>query len=178
MLIRKALDSDFDDVFSVEYEAFGSHDIANLVKDLLNDPTAEPSISLLAVENQRAVGHILFTKAHSEPESDLSVYILAPLAVIPEYQNQGIGGKLINEGLRYLKHMNVDIVFVLGHPGYYPRHGFISDAGRLGFEAPYPIEEKHADAWMLQELRPDIIGNFRGKIRCADALDKPEHWRE
>lgn len=178
MVIRKALDSDFNDVYSVECKAFGFNKEANLVKDLLSDPTAAPALSLLAFENDRAVGHILFTKVYLEPETSLSLYILAPLAIIPEYQKQGIGGKLIEEGLGHLKEMGVDLVFVLGHSEYYPRHGFIPDAGRLGFEEPYSIPEKYADAWMLQELRHGVIGNFRGKIRCADALDKPEHWRE
>jgi putative acetyltransferase len=71
----------------------------------------------------------------------------------------------------------VELVFVLGHPGYYPRHGF-TPAGVLGFHAPYPIPEKNADAWMVQELHPGVIGRARGKILCADAINRPEYWRE
>ena len=71
----------------------------------------------------------------------------------------------------------VDLVFVLGHPGYYPRHGFRT-AGVLGFDAPYPIPAKDADAWMVQELRPGFIGKIKGPVACAAALDHPEHWRE
>ena len=66
---------------------------------------------------------------------------------------------------------------MLGHPWYYPRHGF-TPAGILGFEAPFPIPEKDADAWMVQELRSGIIGTVSGKVVCCDALNKPEHWRE
>jgi predicted N-acetyltransferase YhbS len=73
--------------------------------------------------------------------------------------------------------MGVELVFVLGHPGYYPRFGF-KPAGVLGFEAPYPIPEKHADAWMVRELRAGIIGSVRGKVVCADTLSRPEYWRE
>ena len=68
-------------------------------------------------------------------------------------------------------------MFVLGHPEYYPRYGFVS-AGKLGFEATYPIPEKVADAWMVQELQPGIIGKIKGKVLCAKALDAPEYWRE
>jgi putative acetyltransferase len=71
----------------------------------------------------------------------------------------------------------VELVFVLGHPDYYPRHGFVP-AGVLGFEATYAIEEKNAGAWMVQELRPGVIGAVNGRIVCADVLDRPEHWRE
>jgi len=69
------------------------------------------------------------------------------------------------------------MVFVLGHPAYYPRYGF-KPAGHLGFEAPFSIPNEHADAWMVQALRPGIIDSFIGKVICADALNKPEHWRE
>ncbi|MCP4693940.1 MAG: N-acetyltransferase [Desulfobacterales bacterium] len=103
--------------------------------------------------------------------------ILAPLAIIPGAQGKGVGGKLIVEGLRQLTESNMDLVFVLGHPGYYPKFGF-KPAGAVGFEAPYPIPEKDAAAWMVQELRPGVIGSLSGKIICADALHQPEHWRE
>jgi putative acetyltransferase len=71
----------------------------------------------------------------------------------------------------------VDLVFVLGNPEYYPSFGF-KPAGNLGFDEPYPIPEKNADAWMVQALRPGAIGTIGGKIICADKLNKPEYWRE
>ena len=43
---------------------------------------------------------------------------------------------------------------------------------------PYPIPPEHAEAWMVQQLRPGVIGRASGTVRCADMLDKPEHWRE
>ena len=96
---------------------------------------------------------------------------------MPDYQKKGIGGKLIDRGLQLLTSSGVDLVFVLGHSEYYPRHGF-EPAGSLGLEAPYPIPEEHKDAWMVQALRPGLLGSLHGKVVCADALDKPEHWRE
>ena len=179
MQIREASTSDLNDVLFIEREAFGHGKEAGLVNDLLNDPTAKPVLSLLAFDNDRPVGHILFTKirlqgAHPSP----SMSILAPLAVLPDFQNQGIGGRLIDEGLRLLTESGVELVFVLGHPGYYPRHGFKQPAGALGFEAPFPIPDEHADAWMVKELRPNVIGRVSGKAVCADMLNKPEHWRE
>jgi putative acetyltransferase len=103
--------------------------------------------------------------------------ILAPLAILSNAQGKGIGGKLIEEGLSQLFESTVDLVFVLGHPEYYPRFGF-EPAGVRGFEAPYPIPDKDASAWMVHELRPGVIGSLSGKIICAEMLYKPEHWRE
>ena len=175
--IRETDFSDLDDILSVERSAFGEEDEANLVKDLLNDPTAEPTLSLLAYNGKRAVGHILFTKCKLKDNDSISLMLLAPLAIVPDSQKRGIGGMLINEGLRILSERNVDLVFVLGHPEYYPRNGF-KTAGSLGFEAPYPIPEKDKDAWMVQELRKGVIGSVSAKIICADMIDRPEYWRE
>ncbi|MGB7272968.1 MAG: N-acetyltransferase, partial [Geitlerinemataceae cyanobacterium] len=138
MYIREALDSDLSDVLSIERAAFGKNEEAELVKDLLEDPSAKPVLSLLAFKDDRAVGHILFTTARlMNSKNTASIVILAPLAIIPDAQKQGIGGKLIKKGLQLLSRSGVDLVFVLGHPEYYPRHGF-KPASCLGFEAPYP----------------------------------------
>ncbi len=181
MKIGKSTESDLNDVLDVETQAFGKDEgpvIAELVNGLLSDPSAMPLLSLLAVNNEQAIGHILFTKAHIHSSKDsISTVILAPLAVIPDAQSQGIGGELIKEGVRLLSESGVDLVFVLGHPEYYPRFGF-KPAGTLGFEAPYPIPDENANAWMVQELRPGVIGRVSGKIICADVLNQPEHWRE
>ena len=176
--IREAADHDLGTVLSIESAAFGNDKEAELVKNLLNDPTARPVLSLIALKGDRPAGHILFTKAQLENSNrPISIYLLAPLAIIPDAQNQGIGGQLIAEGLARLKKMGVKLVFVLGHPGYYPRHGF-NPAGCLGLEAPYPIPEKDAGAWMVQALQDGIIGDVTGRVKCAEALDRPEYWRE
>lgn len=177
MRIREANDDDLNDVLFVEREAFNSNKEAELTRDLLADPTAKPLISLIAFVDDRPAGHILFTKAHLSRNPELTVSILAPLAVVPDFQRQGVGGALVKKGLQLSAETGVDIVFVLGHPTYYPRHGF-APAGKLGFEAPYPIPEKDADAWMVQELRPNMIGSVSGKVICCNAMNKPEHWRE
>ena len=177
MLIRKALEADLQDVLAVERAAFGSDEEAALVNDLLKDDSAKPVVSLLALEKDAPVGHILFTRAQLIPEAPLAVYILAPLAVVPEYQKSGIVKALVEKGLKALSKAGVHLVFVLGHPSYYPRFGF-RPAGALGFEATYPILEKNAAAWMVQEMTPDIIGKYSGKVICANKMNQPEYWVE
>jgi putative acetyltransferase len=107
----------------------------------------------------------------------VSSAILAPLSVHTENQSQGIGGQLIEEGLKELKASGVELVFVLGHPDYYQRYGF-STAGTKGFDAPYPIPPENSDAWMVQELHPGIIECVSGQVICADALNDLKHWQE
>lgn len=178
--IRETKQNDFENIMLVEERAFGMKKEAELTADLLKDPTAAPVLSLLAFDGEKAVGHILFTRVYMEkldPNQAL-IHILAPLAVIPEYQSKGIGGKLIREGIKRLEEMRSEMVFVLGHIGYYDRYDFIADAAALGYEAPYPIPEVFKDAWMVQSLKSDGFHIPAGKVMCSDALDKEEHWRE
>lgn len=177
MIIREALDADMGDVLAVHRAAFGSDAEAKLVNDLLKDTSAGPVVSLLALEKDEAVGHVLFSRARLEPAAALSVCILAPLAVVPQSQKGGIGAALVEKGLKTLSAAGVQLVFVLGHPAYYPRFGF-RPAGALGFEATYPILEKNADAWMVRELAPDILGSCSGKVICADTMNRQEYWVE
>ena len=178
MIIREATSCDLESVMTVERLAFGTDIEPELVRKLLNDSSAKPVVSLLAIEDGHAVGHILFTRAHlTECSFTPITYILAPLAVIPQAQNKGIGGKLIMKGLNFLSNLDVSLVFVLGHPIYYVKYGF-KPAGYLGFDAPFPIPENNANAWMVQALKSGVIGKIHGKIKCAGTLNKPEYWRE
>ena len=177
MEIRYAQSSELDLALAVQRAAFGGEEEAYLVKALWDDPSARPCLSLLAFEGARAVGHILFTRAAITGAPELSASILAPLAVVPETQRQGIGGELVRQGLVLLAKSSVDLVFVLGHPEYYSRHGF-QPAGALGFAAPYPIPQKNSAAWMVQALRPDVIGEYSGMVVCAQKLNRPAYWRE
>ncbi len=176
--IRISTEDDFASIMDVEKQAFGEDDEAQLTADLLNDESAEPLISLLAFYKKEAIGHILFTRVFIDDADSPLCHILAPMAVKPEFQRKGIGGLLIKEGLQILKNLGAEMVFVLGHIKYYPRYGFINNAGRFGLEAPYPIPKEVADAWMVQELKPGAIKNFKGKVTCAETLMKPEYWRE
>ena len=84
--------SDASDIREVETRAFGFSKEADLVASLLEDESARPALSLLARYEGKAVGHILFTRATFKGEMDSPLmHILAPLAVIPEYQGMGVG---------------------------------------------------------------------------------------
>lgn len=178
--IRETNSKDFDNIMLVEERAFGYVKEAKLTVDLLKDNTAEPILSLLAFCGKEAIGHILFTRVYINEMNTKQplVHILAPLAIIPEYQKQGIGGFLIKEGLKRLAEMGTEMVFVLGHMEYYPKYGFIPDAKKIGFSAPFPIPDEYANAWMVQSLNPKGFVLDKGNVICSNELNKPEHWRE
>ena len=178
--IRETASADLAEIVRVHKEAFGYDKEAELTAELLGDASARPYLSLLALLDGKAVGHILFTRCRIEgaETAQNACYILAPLAVVPDCQRQGVGGMLIGKGLELLRERGAELIFVLGHKEYYPRHGFIPGAGKLGFPAPYPIPEQHSDYWMVQALSETGFTKFKGRVLCAAALDRPEHWRE
>jgi putative acetyltransferase len=181
LIIKVAKESDRNEILNIHKHAFGKEKgpvISKLVDDLLDDETAKPILSLVAVNDDKLIGHILYTKAIvTQTELSVSAQILAPLAILPDAQKRGIGQKLINEGLKRLKTSGTELVFVLGHPEYYPRCGFVS-AGKQGFKAPYPIPEEHSAAWMVQALNSDALRKINGKVKCSKVLNEPQHWRE
>ena len=151
--------------------------IANLVEEMLKDPSGEPMFSLVAELGDQLAGHVLFTSATVESHSEVTAQLLAPLAVTRAQQDKGVGGRLVDDGLERLKKAGVELVFVLGYPDYYSRFGFVP-AGVRGFQAPYPILPKNADAWMVRELAPGAIDQYAGTVRCSNALDHPQYWQE
>ena len=181
MRIRHSTDDDREAVLATHADAFGpgeGPEIVELVSALLEDETARPLLSLLAEVDGRVAGHVLFTAAGVQTRGRKPVAsLLAPLAVAPTFQGKGVGGRLVKAGLEQLAASGVELVFVLGHPGYYPRFGF-RPAGVLGLDAPYPILEKNAGAWMVTELEPGVIGSVRGTVECAAALREERYWRD
>lgn len=177
-IIRIATDQDRDAILSVHQNAFGGEGavIVELVNAMLDDPSSEPLLSLVAETDTGLAGHVLFTSARIEPDQGhVKARILAPLAVVPGRQRQGLGGALIRAGLTQLRESSVNLVFVLGYPDYYTRFGF-RPAGVQGLQATYPIPPENADAWMVTVLKP--VENCSGTLRCSNALDDPKYWIE
>lgn len=175
--IRETTTEDLDTIKDVVTRSFGYDKEAMLVAELLADETATPVVSLLAFDGESAIGHVLFTRAYFDGAEELPMmHILAPLAVTPECQRQGVGGQLITTGLERLKELGSHVAFVLGHLEYYPKYGFVPGAEAQGYPAPYPIPAEVADYWMIQRLSEQNIGH--GKIRCCVELNKPQHWRD
>jgi putative acetyltransferase len=120
--IRPEKPEDITAIRVVNESAFGQREEADIV-DRLGESCAE-FISLVA-EDETIVGAILFTPAAIETPGEPVVWMgLAPLAVLPKCQRQGIGSALVRRGLEIVRERGCPFVVVLGHPEYYPRFGF------------------------------------------------------
>jgi putative acetyltransferase len=142
--------------------AFGGEDEARLVEAL----RAEGAVvaELAALEDEQAVGHVLFSAVRAEPAT-LAVAALAPLAVVPERQRAGIGGALIRAGLELCRERGVEAVAVLGDPAYYTRFGFALETAR-------PLSSVYQGAhFMALELRPGVLAGGNWKLAYPRAFE-------
>ena len=174
MNIRESKSEDLNSIRLVNKDAFGEPEgevVAQLACDILADESAKPLLSVVADDDGKIIGSIIFSSVKIEGNEELSAYILAPLAISKNYQQQGLGTTLINHGLEALKKRGVDIVLVLGDPSYYTRTGFI--AGH-SIEPPYILE--YPEAWMAIELKPGTLDIAKGVVQCATSLMVPEYW--
>ena len=151
MLIRPEAPADVAAIEALNRAAFGGLDEARIVATLRGAVT--PLLSRVADDDGRVVGHILFSPVALEPASPLPVMGLAPMAVSPDRQRQGIGSALVREGLAACRAAGALAVVVVGHPGYYPRFGFVP-ASRFGLRCEYDVPD---DVFMALELRPGAL---------------------
>jgi putative acetyltransferase len=159
--IRPEQPADAAAVRYVNEQAFEGPDEARIV-EMLNE-RGKALISLVAIAGEQVVGHILFSPVTIDPAlHSLQIVGLAPMAVLPDFQRQGIGTALVKEGVRRCREMGFDAVVVLGHPEYYPRFGF-TKASTLGLTNEYEADE----AFMVLELQSGSLKEVQGLVRYA-----------
>ena len=163
VIIRPENATDHPAVRAVNEAAFHGAEEADIVDALRREGAI--LLSLVAELDRRVVGHILFSRMSIEASNEsIAAVALAPMAVLPGHQRQGIGGRLIANGLERLREMGERIVIVVGHPDYYPRFGFSSALARR-LESPFDRE-----AFMALELSAEALGNIRGRVRYPPAF--------
>jgi putative acetyltransferase len=165
-VVRAETPADFDAVRRINELAFGRAEEAALVDALR--AAAHPHISLVAETGGQVVGHIFFSPVTLEGEEGAPAMMgLAPMAVLPEFQNQGVGSRLVREGLGECRRGGCAAVVVLGHPAYYPRFGFVP-ASRRGLRSEYPVPD---EAFMVAELTPGALPpSARGLVKYHAAF--------
>ncbi len=167
--LRPERSGDETAIYEVNRQAFERDVESKLVDAIRGSAGFIPGLSLVAEQAGRIVGHVLFSRAAIRTEAgEIPVLVLAPIAVLPEWQNRGIGSRLIEAGLERAREMGERIVVLVGHPWYYPRFGF-KQAIPLGIAYPTPIRE---EVFMVLELTPGALEGIRGTIAFPPAFDE------
>ena len=175
-VIRNATDSDRENIRDLYLQAFSDDEkeiVASLASNLLNEETTPPTLSLVTEIEGSLAGHIVFSPVTPDTATDLRGYILAPLAVRPEYQLRGIGSKLIESGIEHLKKNGIDVIFVYGDPAYYARFGFQSETA-IKYIPPYELE--YPSGWLAIAFNETGRINESVKISCVGPLLNPKLW--
>ncbi|BES63817.1 N-acetyltransferase [Gottschalkiaceae bacterium SANA] len=165
--IQPEQEENYSEVEALVKEAFMGLENGNpmepvLVKKLRKGDSFVPGLSLIAHDGEKILGHILLTRIRIVgPDKEILSLAMAPVSVLPDMQNQGIGGELIRVSIEMAKAMEYGSIIVLGHPEYYPRFGFQSTEKwqiRASFEVP-------AEALMGLELEKGALaGSSMGII--------------
>lgn len=166
LIIRSAKPEDYPAIHHVHTLAFGQPNEADLVEALRRADAL--TISLVAVQDGRIVGHIAFSPVTiTSDTATIGGLGLGPLGVLPAYQNTGIGSQLVEVGCQACSKTDYDIVVVVGHPHYYPRFGFMP-AKPFGLVWEHNVPE---EAFMVKEVRKAALTQTRGVVRYRPEFD-------
>lgn len=161
-MIRSAIPRDYPAIRQVIRHAFGRDDEANLVEQLRADGDA--LAEFVAATDIAIQAHIFYSPLAVERDGDtLRAAALAPLAVLPAFQNQGLGGELIRAGNARCAELGCVAVIVLGHGAYYPRFGF---SPTLAEPLQAPFSGPH---FMALEFEQGVLAKG-GRVRYAKAF--------
>ena len=168
MIVRAERENDREAIYAANLAAFGNAAEAKLVEALRAE--ARPVISLVAELAEQVIGHIMFSPACLAAHPELRIMGLAPMAVLPEYQRNGVGSALVEAGLEECRSLGMKAVIVLGHPAYYPRFGF-QPSNRFNMESEYDVP---AEIFMALELEPGALSDVSGRVGYHDAFSDLE----
>ena len=162
--IRQEEPADYPAVFELIEEAFRKLEISNhqeqfFVERLRKSEAFVPELLLVALLDNKIVGHIVLSKIDiKSDEKEFQTLILAPVSVLPEFQNRGIGSQLIVEAHKKAIELGFTSVILVGHEDYYPRFGY-KKAIEFGITQPFDVpEENNLAVELVENGLKDVSG--------------------
>jgi len=179
--IKRFKKRDFEEIEMLLKVAFDRDSVANIVKELLDTADFIPELTRVARISGQIIGVIVYSHAqiikgkkivysHAQIIKGKKIHqtiSMAPMAVLPAYQNLGIGGELIRNSFAKARELNYQSVIVMGHEEYYPRFGF-KQASEFGIIPPFDVPDEN---FMALELFPDTLSGISGKVKYHPLFD-------
>jgi len=162
--IRRETLEDIHEIDLIVQEAFKGDLEVRLVQSLRN--RGELVVSLVAEHDETIVGHVAASLVTVD-EISCSFVGIAPLAVLPAHQKQGIGASLMHAVLEQTRDHGFTAAVLLGDPKYYPRFGF-KPASQFNLDNEYGA----TDAFMAMELQPNALANTKGIVRYSPTFEE------
>lgn len=170
--IRQETTLDYSAVEHVIQKAFEQVEISDqtehqMVKRLRKTESFIPELSLVAEQENQIIGHILLSKIKVVDENEIhNALALAPVSVLPKFQRQGIGSKLIIESHRVAKSLAHKTIILIGHEKYYPRFGY-KKCSQYNISFPFKVPD---DNCMVIELQKDALNKVKGMVQYPSAF--------
>jgi putative acetyltransferase len=149
--IRIEKESDVPQIAEIHNQAFNGTDEGQIVENLRKNKNL--IISLVCEIDGKIVGHIAYSPIHNKNKEIIGIG-LAPVGVLPSYQNQGIGSQLTEQGNKKAFTAGFTKLFVLGDPKYYCRFGFVLAKG-YNFYCEFDPEGNHFMVLGAQAKKPE-----------------------
>ena len=167
MIICPERKEDHAAIYEVNKLAFNREEESRLVEALRKSSNFIEKLSLVALEDGKIVGYILFTPITIENKGNsFPALALAPLAVPPEFQNKGIGFELVKHGLRSCSRLKYGIIVVIGNSEYYGRFGFVP-ASKRRLILPFDVPD---EVFLVRENICMALDGVEGLIRYPKAF--------
>ncbi len=161
----------FADTFTASEGEEEGRVIRKLTQDLVDAEDGQQVFGFVAVDQQQLAGGIFFSSV-SYADRD-PIWLLAPVAVHPEFQGSGVGSRLIRHGLDELRSQSKVITITYGDPSYYKRFGYEPITESL-IAAPHPLSLPHG--WLGQTLDGSALPRITERGQCVPGFDHPEYW--
>jgi putative acetyltransferase len=161
--IRRERPGEAEAVRAVNDAAFGTLLEGQIVDDIRGTDRWIEGGSLVASDAEgRLVGHVLLSEGDLDLEAGGTrrIWMVGPVAVVPDRQRQGIGSALMRAAIALATERDRPVLCLLGHADYYPRFGF-EPARRIGIEAPRPWRDANWLALRLPAWTPEVRGVAR-----------------
>lgn len=169
MVIRRERQEEFPQIYDLVKIAFQTAKVSNgkeqdFTDQLRSEDNYIPELALVAEEENKLIGHIMLTETYIVSGSDkFKSLLLAPISVVLDYRDKGVGSSLIKESFRLAKEMGYTSVLLVGDPAYYHRFGF-QTAADFGIKHMHDIPDENV---MACELVPHALDGVNGTMDCC-----------